>query len=409
MNLHRRTWLLFSLAIALLLFSLVIAKTASDPSASAPHPTIASTADPAPPPPPDRDRAAPNKVQIAILLDTSSSMDGLIAQAKTQLWRIVNEFSGARRGGRAPLVEIALYEYGKSTLASGEGFIRMILPFTTDLDRVSEELFALNTIGGEEYCGKVIQAATQSLAWSPRADDLKLIFIAGNEPFTQGDVDYRRSVRAAAEKGIVTNTIFCGSVAEGAASGWQDGARIGGGRYLSIDQDRPVAVIDAPQDAEIAKLGTELNATYLPFGVLGEASAVRQAAQDQNAVSSGLGNFVQRSLSKASSNYQNPSWDLVDAWRTNRVSSGEIEKMEARALPSAMQAMAPAERRAYVERHAAHRAELQRRIAELDLARKKFVADAAAQKAQASAPDTLDGAVLAAVHEQAARAGYHFQ
>ena len=34
--------------------------------------------------------AAPKPlVQIAILLDTSNSMDGLIGQAKTQLWNIV--------------------------------------------------------------------------------------------------------------------------------------------------------------------------------------------------------------------------------------------------------------------------------------------------------------------------------
>ena len=30
-------------------------------------------------------------VQIALLLDTSSSMDGLIDQAKSQLWKIVND------------------------------------------------------------------------------------------------------------------------------------------------------------------------------------------------------------------------------------------------------------------------------------------------------------------------------
>ena len=40
-------------------------------------------------------------VQIAILLDTSNSMDGLIGQAKTQLWKIVNEFAKAQRDGRA--------------------------------------------------------------------------------------------------------------------------------------------------------------------------------------------------------------------------------------------------------------------------------------------------------------------
>ena len=44
------------------------------------------------------------RVQLAILLDTSGSMDGLIEQAKTQLWSIVNTFINARQGGKAPFV-----------------------------------------------------------------------------------------------------------------------------------------------------------------------------------------------------------------------------------------------------------------------------------------------------------------
>ena len=48
-----------------------------------------------------RRRRAPS-VQIAILLDTSNSMDGLIGQAKTQLWNVVNEFVRAKKDGRPP-------------------------------------------------------------------------------------------------------------------------------------------------------------------------------------------------------------------------------------------------------------------------------------------------------------------
>ncbi len=40
------------------------------------------------------------RVQVALLLDTSNSMDGLINQAKSQLWRIVNEFAKARKDGK---------------------------------------------------------------------------------------------------------------------------------------------------------------------------------------------------------------------------------------------------------------------------------------------------------------------
>ena len=138
-------------------------------------------------------RASRPVIQVAILLDTSNSMDGLIGQAKSQLWTFVNQFSPLRRDGLAPELQVALYEYGKSSISAGEGYLRMVVPFTTDLDRVSEQLFALTTHGGDEYCGAVIKSATQGLNWSPSARDLKVIFIAGNEPFTQGSVDYRQS------------------------------------------------------------------------------------------------------------------------------------------------------------------------------------------------------------------------
>ena len=41
------------------------------------------------------------RIQLAILLDTSNSMDGLIGQAKSQLWKVVNELARARRNGKA--------------------------------------------------------------------------------------------------------------------------------------------------------------------------------------------------------------------------------------------------------------------------------------------------------------------
>jgi len=43
--------------------------------------------------PPARQVARRPVVQIALLLDTSNSMDGLIHQAQTQLWKIVNEMA----------------------------------------------------------------------------------------------------------------------------------------------------------------------------------------------------------------------------------------------------------------------------------------------------------------------------
>ncbi|MCH8177957.1 MAG: VWA domain-containing protein, partial [Proteobacteria bacterium] len=201
------------------------------------------------------------RVQIAILLDTSGSMSGLIDQARTELWAIVNEFITATRDGQAPELQVALYKYGSSLRAS-EGYIRMIVPLTTDLDKISEELFALKISGSKEYCGWVIKEATEELQWSPAPEDLKVIFIAGNEPFTQGKVKYQDACKAAIGKGIVVNTIHCGSSSAGVSGKWKDGAMLADGQFLNIDQNKTAVHIAAPQDAEIAELGIKLNSTY---------------------------------------------------------------------------------------------------------------------------------------------------
>ena len=139
-------------------------------------------------------------VKVALRLDTSNSMDGLINQAKSQLWDIVNEFAHVRCGNETrPTLEIALYEYGNDNLSAREGYVRQVLSFSSDLDDISEKLFSLTTNGGEEFCGKVINTSLKQLDWGKNQDDLKMIFIAGNEPFTQGKLNYKDAVTDAKE------------------------------------------------------------------------------------------------------------------------------------------------------------------------------------------------------------------
>src|SRR5690606_35943023 len=126
---------------------------------------------------------AQEKIQVALLLDTSSSMDGLIDQAKSRLWSIVNTLTTLRYHGQMPTIEISLYEYGNDGLSTETGFIRQVTPLTTDLDLLSEKLFALKTNGGSEFCGQVIQTSIQDLKWDANKNSMKLIYIAGNEPF----------------------------------------------------------------------------------------------------------------------------------------------------------------------------------------------------------------------------------
>lgn len=346
------------------------------------------------------------RVQLAILLDTSGSMDGLIEQAKAQLWTIVNELATTKRNGKQPQLEVALYEYGKSSLSYDEGYIRMILPLTRDLDAVSAELFALTTNGGDEYCGWVIQSAARSLKWSPDSNDLKMIVIAGNEPFDQGTIDFRASVPEAIGKGIIVNTIHCGSREEGISSGWEEGARLADGTYTFIDQTAEVVQIPAPQDEELVRLNAEINQTYLPYGEDGFAGQARQWAADEAALQApaggGASNLAERCATKGTSLYSNVTWDLVDAVREQKIDLATIDTQH---LPEAMRTMSVDERCAYVESYSAKRAAIMARIQALSAERDAYIAQVRTQMIEAEAP-TLGDALRSAVREQAERCGF---
>ena len=343
-------------------------------------------------------------IQMAILLDTSGSMSGLIEQAKSQLWRVVNEFINTKKGGLIPEFEVALYEYGKSSLPSQEGFIRQIVPLTTDLDKISEELFALTTNGGSEFCGWVINNAVNDLEWSESNDALKVIFIAGNEPFTQGIVDYQESCKNAITKGIIVNTIFCGDHAQGISTKWKDGSLLADGAYMNIDHNLKVPHIEAPQDAEIAKLGQELNSTYIPYGNEGVKGKKRQSAEDKNAEYVAAETYVQRQVAKSSSFYTNEKWDLVDAVYKDSV---KVEEMKEEELPEVMKDMNNVERTAYIKEQSEKRESIQEKIKILNEERKQYITQKKKDLIENS-ENTLDEAVVKIVREQAIQENYVF-
>ena len=344
-------------------------------------------------------------VQIAVLLDTSNSMDGLIEQAKSQLWKIVNEFNDARQDDKVPVVQVALYEYGNNGLSVASNYIRQILPFTRDLDRVSEQLFKLTTNGGDEYCGAVMRHALDSLEWKPSAKVYKAIFIAGNEPFTQGPIEPNEVCRDAIGRGIVVNTIHCGDRGQGEQGGWRTGSALAEGKFLTIDQDKAIVHIPAPQDDAISKLSIELNNTYISYGKDGARGVANQAAQDTNASAyKNAGAEVQRAVTKASANYKNSTWDLVDACKKDGV---KLESIAEEELPAELQALSQTELKKVIDEKAAERTRIQAEIKTLNEQRERFVA---AKKKEASAGQTLDEAIVTAVREQAAeKAGIDFK
>jgi von Willebrand factor type A domain len=310
-------------------------------------------------------------IMLALLLDTSNSMDGLIDQAKSQLWKIVNELAAARCDDSSrPKIKIALYEYGNSGLPATLGYIRQVSPLTDDLDLLSEKLFSLRTNGGNEYCGQVIKTSLNELEWSESKADLKMIFIAGNEPFTQGEIPYRLACSMAKDKDVVVNTIFCGPYSEGVETDWKSGATITGGTYMSIEQDRKTVYVATPYDDKIDALNDKLNDTYVYYGASGASKKQMQVAQDQNASSLSKENKAERAVSKSSGAYTNTQWDLIDA---SKVDSKAIEKAKDEELPKEMHGMTGPQRKAYVDKKAAERAAIQKEIQELGAKRQQYI------------------------------------
>ena len=207
-------------------------------------------------------------VDVAILLDTSNSMDGLIDQAKSQLWTIVQQFAKAKKSGpdagaARGAVRIRQHEPAGLRRATSARSCRSPTISTSSPRPCSPS----RPTAATSTAGRSSTKPIKRLDWSKEPNGYKAIFIAGNEPFTQGPVDYHKACKRAIERGIVVNTIHCGSRARGhRRTDGRTARKLAEGESFNIDQDRAVVQIDCPQDEIIIKLNAELNKTYLWYG-----------------------------------------------------------------------------------------------------------------------------------------------
>lgn len=345
-----------------------------------------------------------NKIQVALLLDTSNSMDGLIDQAKSRLWNIVNTLTTLKYNGKAPEVEIALYEYGNDGIRD-ENYIRQVTPLTQDLDLVSEKLFALRTNGGNEYCGAVIREASANLNWDSNEKSMKLIYIAGNEAFDQGKINYKDVVSKAKGKNIYTNTIFCGSREEGIQTFWQNGASLGGGKYFNIDSDKKVMYIETPYDIRISECNAQLNTTYIYYGNHGSEYRLKQITQDKNAEMQSASNLVERTIAKSKKNaYKNEHWDLIDRAEKDADFITTVKEEE---LPAELRGISKEEIQKTITLKSAARKKIQKEIEELSKKRQEYIDNEMKRRGNFESDD-LGKAIEKSILELAKENGYTF-
>ena len=347
---------------------------------------------------------SPRKVQVSILFDTSNSMDGLIDQAKSRIWSIVNEVSELTYQGQTPDIEFALYQYGNDGLEMSDNYIQLVLDMTTDLDEVSQKLFALTTNGGSEFCGAVIGRSLSDLNWSNDPNDLKMIYIAGNERFNQGPVDYKIECKKAADKGIFINTIYCGNYDQGVKEFWKDGAECSSGDYFNIDSDKEVVHIDTPYDTKIDKYNDSINDTYYGYGSLGRSKKAMQATEDANAESKAMSVKTERAIVKSKGKvYKNASWDLVDAVDEGK----DINEIEESQLPKEFQGKTAEEKEALIKEKKSDRERYQKEIGKLAKEREAYIAEERKKRAEEGAEeDDFGTSVNKSIMEKAKEIGY---
>lgn len=338
-------------------------------------------------------------IDVVFCIDCSGSMGPVIETAKQKVWEIVNEVAKAKP---TPVLRIGLLGYGNAdqTFRSFD--------LTDDLDEVYKNLMTFRDEGwGTEFVGLSVHKATSEMKWAQGPRTLRVVFVVGNETARQGppEMDYAKTAAAAAGREVVVNAVYCGDGSGPDIDTWREMATIGRGRFMTIAATGGAIAVASPFDDELAKLGQQLNTTYVAFGREAAVRAENQALQDANAVAVG-GTVVaaQRAQAKGSALYFNSSWDLVDASKDKNFKLEEVKEDQ---LPEELRKMTVEERKAHVEKKAAERAEIQKKIQDLSARRAAFVQDEIAKKGLTD-DKAFDENVRKAIVDQAASKGFEF-
>lgn len=340
-----------------------------------------------------------SKIQVAILLDVSNSMDGLIEQAKAQLWNMVNTMGKATCNEKKPKIEIALYEYGRSNNDSKEGYVKQINGFSNDMDQLSQNLFNLTTNGGDEFCGHVIYTSLKNLQWDASPKNYKVIFIAGNEDFLQGDVLYTTACAEAKKKGVIVNTIYCGDRMQGIREHWNLNNECGSGSFTNINPDAKIEDIPTPYDTVLYTLNNKLNNTYLYYGSAGKEKAELQKSMDvANSGMSRAAGVKRIGVKGQSTLYNNSSWDLVDGVAND---STIVAKVDMKTLPPELQNKSRKELQQILQEKSKERNAIQKEIGRVNAQREDFIATERKKNSEKNNEATLETEVEKIIKIQA--------
>ena len=366
------------------------------------------TLSPAPNPvtaPQQQSKAKP-KIEIVFVLDTTSSMEGLLTAAKEKIWSIASTMASAQP---APEIKIGLVAFRDR----GDQYITQVADLNSDLDYIYTDLMRYRAEGGGDMPESVNQAlydAVHHISWSSDPDTYKVIFLVGDAPPHMdypNEVRFPEIVRSAQQKDIIVNTIQCGQQ-QATRPYWQQIARLGKGDFLHVNQQGNAITIATPYDEELAALSSELDDTRHYYGSAEQKAASKEkvAAAEKLREDASIASRARRALFNATESGQKNfigANDIIEDLRQGRV---ELESLTEESLPASIQAIAPEERQSFIQKTEDKRNEITASIQQLAKKRQDYI-----KEELKNIPDvqtSLDNQIFETIKQQAKEKGINY-
>ena len=326
-------------------------------------------------------------MDVVFVLDTTSSMSGLIEGAKEKIWSIASRMAS---GTPTPRIRVGLVGFRDR----GDAYITRRFDLTEDLDTVYANLRAFQAEGGgdgPEHVGQALGEAVKFMSWTDDAKAARMIFLVGDAP---GHDDYqdewntRAWAKKAIEKGITVNTIRCGTETD-TQTLFRELAKLADGTYVSIAQGGGMVAVATPFDADIARINGEIADKTL----VGGAAPARSAGESELRALKGMsvGTSSDRAAYKSKAMPKAPAAETVHVAGavTLNAAPEKVNAMKDADLPDVLRAMPKDKREAYVKQLNEDQKALQGQLVELSKKRDAFLRAEAAKKPVTSFDDQV--------------------
>lgn len=348
-----------------------------------------------------------HQIEVVFILDTTSSMSGLIQAAKEKIWSIATTMASAQQ---TPDIRMGLVAFRDR----GDTYVTRVLDLSQDLDSMYASLMDFKAQGGGDGPESVNQAlydAINRISWSEDDSVYKVAFLIGDAPphmDYNNDVKFPVTLEMAKRRGIIVNTIQSGQN-HSTAPVWKHIAELGYGEYFQVENSGNAIAVVTPYDKKLSELAASLEDTRLYFGnkeekaeqkkrneatrklhdELSEAALARRATF--NATASGESNFLGEG-------------ELVDAISSGRIDLDDIDRGD---MPASLQALAPAEQMEVITNQARQRDLIKRDIQKLSESRNAYIVEQIGTRGDAK--ESLDEKIYSAVKKQAKTKGLVYE